>query len=170
MRPWKEFSSAITMHLLRPAGGMAGGTHELQRPFDRLGSAVGEKGAIQSRLRAELLRQQSLIFVVVEVGDVDDFRRLLADGLDDAGMGMAQGIDAQPGEEVEIAPAINVVNVNSLSARNGKWVAGVGVQQVFLLKRYNFFISKHDDGLAKVYCTAASGQCAQGKYCGGFAR
>ncbi len=35
--------------LLRAACGVAGSAHQLQRAFDRLGAAVGEKGAVQSR-------------------------------------------------------------------------------------------------------------------------
>src|ERR1035441_7673793 len=84
VRPWKEFSSAMTMHFPRPPAGVAGSAHHLQRAFNRLGTAVGEKSAIQSRLRAQLLRQQALVLVVVKVGNVDDLRCLLANGLHDA--------------------------------------------------------------------------------------
>src|ERR1019366_10138401 len=114
------------------------------------GTAVGEKGAIQSRLRTQLFGQQALVLVVVKIGNVDALRRLVADNLHDAWVGMAERINAQSGEQVEIAPAVNVVNVHSLPPRNGERIASVGIQQVFLFQRNNFFIRQHDDDLAKV--------------------
>ena len=80
---------------------------------------------------------------------MDDLRRLVADDLHDPRMRMAERVDAQTREEVEIAPALNVVNVHSLSAGDGERIARVGVQQVFLSERNNFWIRQHNDDLAK---------------------
>ena len=126
--------------LLRPAGGVTGSAHQLQRAFDGLGAAVGEERAVQSGLGAELLGQQSLVLVVVQVGNVDDLRRLLADDLHDARMGVAQRVDAQPGEEVEVALALDVINVHAFAAGDGDGIAGIGVQQIFLFAFDNFLI------------------------------
>ena len=82
-----------------PAVGVAGSAHQLERAFDGLGAAVGEERAVQAGLGAQLLGQQPLVLVVVEVGNVNDLRRLLADDLHDAWMRMTQRIDAQTGEQ-----------------------------------------------------------------------
>ena len=81
---------------------------------------------------------------------MDDLRRLVANDLHDARMRMAQRVDAQSGEEVEIALAFDVIDVHALAARNGQRIAGIGVQQVFLFAIDDLLISRHDDDLAKV--------------------
>ena len=45
--------------LFRASRGVARSAHQLQRAFNRLGTAVGEKGAIQSRLRCITFRPAS---------------------------------------------------------------------------------------------------------------
>ena len=135
--------------LLRAANRVTGSPHQLQRAFNRLGAAVGEKRAIQPRRVAQLLGQQSLILVVIKVGDVDDLGRLVANHLHDAGMRMTQRVDAQPGQEIEIALALDVKDVHALAARNGQRIAGIGVQQILLFPIDNLLVGRHDDDLAK---------------------
>ncbi len=136
--------------LLRTAHRVPGSAHQLQRALNRLGAAVGEEGAIHPRRVAQLLGQQSLILVVIEVGDVDDLGRLIANDLHDARMRMTQRIDAQPGEEIEIALALDAIDVYTLAPRNGQRIAGIGVQQILLFPFDNLLVSRHDDDLAKV--------------------
>ncbi len=128
---------------------MPGGAHQLQRAFNRLGAAVGEESAIQSRRRAKFLGEQSLVLVVIEIGDVDGFRSLIANDLHDARVRVAERIDAQSRKEVEIALAVDIENVDALAARNGQGIAGIGVQQVFLFALNDLLIGRHDC-LAKV--------------------
>ena len=138
----------MTMDLLRPASRVAGSTHQFQRAFNGLGAAIGEECAVQPRLAAKFLGQQPLVLVVVQVREVDDLRRLVADDLHDARMGVSERIDTQPGEEVEVPFALDVVNVHALAPRDGNRIARVGVQQVFLLSFDNLLIS-HDEDLRK---------------------
>ena len=135
--------------LLRPTDGVSGGAHHFQRAFDGLGAAVGEEGAVHARLRTQLLRQQALILVVVEIGDVDDLRRLVADHLHDAGMRVAKRVHAQPGQEVQIPLAVHVVHVDALAARDGHGITRIGVEKVLLLTLDDLLIRRHDDDLAK---------------------
>ncbi len=128
---------------------MPGGAHQLQRAFNRFGAAVGKKRAVHARGDAQLLGQQSLILVVIEVGDVDDLGCLVANHLHDAGMRVTQRIDAQPGKEVEIALALDVINVHALAARDGQRIAGIGVQQILLFPIDNLLVGRHNDDLAK---------------------
>ena len=72
---------------------------------------------------------------------MDDLRRLLANDLHDARVSVAQRVDAQPGEEVEVAFALDVINVHAFAARDGERIAGVGVQQIFLFPFDNLLIS-----------------------------
>ena len=140
--------------LLRAAGGVSGGAHQLQRAFDRFGAAVGEEGAIESRLLAELLRQQALILVVVEVREVNHLRRLVADDLHDPRMRVSERIHAQAGKKIKVALAIDVPQVNAFAARHGDGITGIGVQQIFLLARDDFLISGHDEHLGESFIVA----------------
>ena len=54
---------------------------ELQARFDRLGAAVAEERALQSRQRRELRRQLALQRVVIEVRRVNQRLRLVGDAL-----------------------------------------------------------------------------------------
>ena len=52
-------------------------------------------------ISAELLRQRSLVLVIVEIGGVDQQRGLLADHLDDARMRVAQRVHADAGDKIQ---------------------------------------------------------------------
>ena len=90
--------------------------------------------------------EQALVLVVVKVGEVDDLRRLFADDPHDARVGVAERVDAQPGEQVEIAFALDVIQVDAFAARHGDRIASVGVEQVFLFA-FNDFLICHDEAL-----------------------
>ena len=77
------------------ARAMSRQTRQLDRSFDRLGPAVREERAVQSRKRAQLLRQRPLVFVVVEIRNVHQLRRLIANRLHDPRMRVPQRIHAQ---------------------------------------------------------------------------
>ena len=67
---------------------------------------------------------------------------LLANGLDDARMGMPQGIHADAGHEIQVAAAVGVKYITALAARHHQRIAGVVLKQVFALQV--------DDGLGGV--------------------
>ena len=79
----------LQRHQLRlgiAAGLVSGEPRQLDGPLHRFGAAVGEKDAIQTRKLAQTLSQLSLIFVVVEIREMNDPGHLLANGLHDPRM------------------------------------------------------------------------------------
>src|ERR1700679_2953823 len=68
---------------------------------------------------------------------------LLADGLHDAGMGMAQGVYTQSSYEVEIFLAFEVVKVHTLATLKAHGIAIVGGEQKALFKIDNFIETRH---------------------------
>src|ERR1700731_4715977 len=120
---------------------------QLDRPLNRLGSAVGKKRAgISKRAaqeRAQLLRQRPLILVVIKVGDVNNLRRLLPSRLHDPRMRMPQRIYSQPGNKVEIAPVLKVVKKYALPPRQHDGITIISAQQISLFKVCNLFESFH---------------------------
>ena len=53
VRPWNEFSSAMTMDFSGSAGSVAGSTHQFQCAFDGLRTAIGEERPVEPRLAAK---------------------------------------------------------------------------------------------------------------------
>ncbi len=75
---------------------------------------------------AELLRQQSLEFVVVKIRKVDGAGGLLANCLHHAGMGVAESVDPKAGYEVQIAVPLQVEEEDSFAALQDDGIAVVG--------------------------------------------
>ena len=69
---------------------VSGETRQLDGAFHGLGAAVREEDAIKARKLAKTLGELSLIFVVIEIRNVNEAGRLLADGLHDARMSMTR--------------------------------------------------------------------------------
>jgi hypothetical protein len=98
---------------------------------------------------AQFFCQLALILVVVEVRDVDQAGSLLANGLHNPGMSMAQGIHPQTGYEVEVSLALKVEKKHALATFEGYWVAVVGLKQILLLAFDNRLKVFH--GFSKFY-------------------
>ncbi len=113
---------------------MSGETRQLDGAFHRLGAAVREEGAIEARELAQALGQLSLVFVVIEIRNVNDPGRLLADGLHDARMSMAQRVHSEPGDEVEILLAFEVVEENTFAALKANGITVVGGEKKAFFK------------------------------------
>ena len=77
----------------------------LQRAFHGLGAGVGEEAALEPADLGQPLGQRSLVLVVVEVRRVDQQAGLLADDLHDARMRVAERVDADAGDQVQVALA-----------------------------------------------------------------
>ena len=113
---------------------MSGETRQLYGTLHRLGAAVRKEDAIEARELAQALGQLSLIFVVIEIRNVNKPGRLLADGLDDTRMSMAQGIHAQSGYEVEILLTFEVVEENAFAAFESNRIPVVGREEKTLFE------------------------------------
>src|SRR5271163_751164 len=125
-------------------------TRQLNSPLHRLSSAVRKEDAIQARQLAEAFRQQSLIFVVIEIRKMNDAARLLPNRLHDTRMSMSQRVHSQPGHKVEILLAFEVVEKDSFAALEGNGIAIVGIKKKTLFKIGNLFQAGHGlivDGL-----------------------
>src|ERR1700739_3547132 len=90
---------------------------ELQSAVDRFRAAVGEKDVVQARPFGELAGQGSLVRVVIKIREVNRLGRFAANDLDDARMGMAEGVDGDAPEKIEIFLAGAVKDVNATAMR-----------------------------------------------------
>src|SRR5262249_5407144 len=88
------------------------------------------KGALHPRQRAELLRQRGLVFVIVEIGSVNKTSGLITNRLHDSWVCVAQRIDSNSRNQIEVLLALYVVEVNTLPALEDHRVAVVGLQNV----------------------------------------
>ena len=97
---------------------LGGGPGELDGRLDGLGPRVGEEGALDAGVRPFHQRlgqepgQQGAVHLD-QVGQIGV--EGLVDGPRHGGMGTAEGEDAEPGQEVEIAPALGVVEIAALA-------------------------------------------------------
>ncbi len=94
-------------------GGFEGGFHGF-------GAAVGEEGVGEAAPLAEAMGERGLVFVAVEVRGMEAEGGLIGNGADDAGVGVAEGIDADAGDEVEIAAAGGIGDVAAFAAVDGE--------------------------------------------------
>src|SRR5208282_351991 len=106
---------------------------QLDRALDRLRPAVLKKSAVQSRKLAQLLRQRTLIFVIVEIRNMHQLRRLLANRLHNPRMRMPQRIHSQPRNKVEIARSFSVIKKHALAPAEHDGITVVSPQQIFPL-------------------------------------
>ena len=139
IRPFQRDQPALRL----AARAMSRQPRQLDRSFDRLGSAVREKRAVQSRERAQLLRQRPLILVVVEIRNVHQLRRLIANRLHDPRMRVPQRIHAQPGNEIQIALALDVVEKHALAPAQHDGIAVISLQQKLPLTFGDLFKGIH---------------------------
>src|ERR1700722_1363326 len=137
---------AIERHqaaLCRSAGAMPRQPRQLDRAFDRLSSAVGEKCAVESGELTQLLGQRSLIFVVIQIRNMHQLGRLLANRLHDARMRVPQRIHSQPGDEIQVALALQVKQKHALAPAERDGIAVVCLQQILPFKFSDLFKSIH---------------------------
>ena len=85
-------------------------------------------------ISASLLASGSLEIVIVKIGGVDQQRRLFANHIYDARMCMAQGVDTDSGDKVEIPVAVHIVDVAPLAAIQHQRVAGIVLQEKLALQ------------------------------------
>ena len=89
--------------------GAAVRVHHLERAFHRLGPRIGEEAALQSAHLRQPLGQRTLILVIVEIRRMDQQPGLFADDFGQARMGVTERVDADTGDEVQVALAGHII-------------------------------------------------------------
>ena len=125
--------------LLQASDAVAGQARQLDRTFDGFGAAVREKHAIQARELDEFLGEPSLVLVAVEVRNVDQFGGLVTNRLHDSRVRVAERVDAQAGDEVEVLLPLEVEEENSFAALKGDRVAVVSLEKIAALEVDDLF-------------------------------
>ena len=85
----------------------------------------------------QTFRQRPLILVVVEIGSVQQQAGLLANHFREARVRVAQRVDADAGDEIQIALAGSVVDIAAFAALQKQRIARVILQQILALQRAN---------------------------------
>ncbi len=105
--------------------------HQLQRPLDRLGSTVAEKGLAEST-RTQRFSKIALRLGVPGVGNVDQPRHLLLDRGDDPRRTVAQDVAAPAREQVQVPSPLGIPHYRSLAAYQADRVTTVIGNHVLL--------------------------------------
>jgi hypothetical protein len=112
------------------------GANDFERALHGLGAGVAEEDAIQAGDAGDALRQGTLVLVVIEVGAVDHARSLLANDLHQARVPVAQSVDANAGDEIQVAFARPIPHIAALAALQHQRIAGVVLEQVLFFEFY----------------------------------
>src|SRR5215204_7194944 len=92
---------------------------ELEEAFVGLGAAVAEEHFARGQRLDDLLREPPLGFVIVKVGNVDDFPGLLDEGFGDLRIGVTETAHGNAAAEVEVTLASDVVNITAGAVADG---------------------------------------------------
>lgn len=114
--------------------GAAMGLAHLESAFGGFGARVAEKNTLHAGCFGDLLGEGALVAMEVEVRGVDEESGLFADHFGDAGMGVAEGIDTDAGDEVEIAFAVEIIEIDAFAAVEDQRVAAVVLEQILLFE------------------------------------
>src|SRR5438128_12633857 len=107
---------------------------QLDGRFIGFGAAVTKKHAIRKRMAAKLTRQLGLRQNMIEIGNVDQLARLLLDGAHDGRMAMAQAVNRDSGEKVEVFFSIRVLHPSPLATHQSPRLATLGVSDILVGK------------------------------------
>ena len=110
------------------------GAEDLDGAFHGLGAGVGEEDAVEAGDLAQALGQFAGVLVIVEIRGVEEQGGLLLNHLGDARVGVAEGVDADAAEQVEILAVIETVEVAALAASQRQRVTGVGGHHILTLQ------------------------------------
>src|SRR6478735_4152083 len=115
----RAHGATVERALGRDEPGAAGPAGELERGLVGLGAGVAEEDARvvgPAEEADEALRQGDLRLGGEEVGDVAEGAELGGDGLDEGGVGVAEGVDGDAAEQVDVLLAVGVPHVRTLPA------------------------------------------------------
>ena len=110
-------------------------THHFECAFHGLGAGVAEERAGQAAGFGQALGERTLVGVIVKIGCVQQPPSLLANHLHQTRVRVAQCVDADAGDEVQITLAGRIENVAALAAVEHQRIAGVVLEQVFAFER-----------------------------------
>ena len=116
---------------LKAAFVMAKLAREFVETFVGLGAGIAEEDLAGCKMLDDALGEASLRLVVIEIGDVQEFLRLLGEGGGDFRMRVAEGAHGDAAAEVEVAPAIHIPDVAARATGEREIKARVGGQDVF---------------------------------------
>ena len=90
---------------------------EFERAIDGLGTAVGEENALQAGPFGKFSRQRTLKFIMKKIGKMNGTHGLAANGFDDARMGVAECVDRNTAEKIEILLPGGVEDIGAAATR-----------------------------------------------------
>ena len=102
---------------------------QLDHTLHRFGARVAEEDPVREAVRGQTLRQSRRLRDIVEVGHMPQLARLLGQGGDQMGVGMAERVDRDAGGEIEIAPPVGGEQIGALAALESDIGTGVGRHQ-----------------------------------------
>ena len=105
---------------------------EFEKPFAGLRAAVAKKQLARPDEADELFGQQSLRLVVVKIGGVDQFARLLHQRRRDVRRRVAQRANGDAPAHVQVAFPVDVPHIRTLAALQYDVEARIGGDDVFL--------------------------------------
>ncbi len=132
--PVERFLRGDDAKLVRTAVGFGVLASDLQRTLVGFGPGVAEKDPVHAADAHQLFGQLCHGGGVIVAGCVNQRRRLLLNGLNHAGVAVAERVDSDACQEVQILFAARVPDAHSLPAHEGNWQAGVDGQQVLVIE------------------------------------
>src|SRR5581483_4609823 len=129
--------------LALPSRAVAGKPGQFDRAFDGFGPAVGKENLLHSGKQAKSFSESALVFVVVEVREMNDFGGLLTNHFHDGRMRMPERVYSQPGHKIQVLLAINVVQKNPFPPGEHDRISVVGREQEVLFTLDDLFCGCH---------------------------
>ena len=105
------------------------GAGELERAFPSLGAAVAKESAVEAGDSRQQPREFRLILVEKKIGNMDQPPRLALDRRLDGRMVVAERIDSDSTEEIQIAFALGIPEIDAAPAHKKDGLALVGGKQ-----------------------------------------
>ena len=124
---------------LASGDGVAPLAGELEGRLPGLGAGVAEEHAVGEGVFHQQLRQSCRGNRVVEVGHVHQLPRLFLDRLEDVVITVPEGVDRQAADEVEVAVAVEVEQVDPVAPFEDEIGPVVRLQDVLVLLLDHFF-------------------------------
>ena len=116
------FAAVLVIHLRKGAG-------ELERSFPGLGAAVAEESAVKPGNSRQLLRQFRLILVEKKIRNMNQPARLTLDRRLDRRVVVAERIDSDSTQKIQIALATRIPEIYAAPAHKKNGLALVGGKQ-----------------------------------------
>src|SRR5215470_17183112 len=105
---------------------------ELQAAFDGFRAAVRKEDAVHPGDFGELLGKRALEFVVKEIGQMNGATGFAANHFDDIGVSVAEAVDRDTAEKIEIFFPVGIENVRPAAMRKDERLALVGWKKILL--------------------------------------